>query len=268
MSTTDIPPGVHKLKLGTSFIKDSGQRYHTVRYDFKPASVEDCDECYVELGPKAEATVSIPKIDSSDNVKDVTLFKGSRKPNQKECLLIYDHDTGEFTLEELNYNVQVKQVRSGEEEREKNVAYVREIRDRFKKCTDLFNKRDQQPSSALQQDVLMSDEEDQEDSSTSSSSESDDQEEDRSKKAKVVTPKVKNGSKRKSSTSNNEESSDEDDIAKSLEAVVATTSAVKLSPSKQNSNLPAHSTSLMPAAAAADTLHDDLQLSDSSEEDT
>lgn len=48
---------------------------------------------------------------TTGDVKDVTLFRGARKPCQKECLLIYDHDTGEFTLEELSSNIQLKQVR-------------------------------------------------------------------------------------------------------------------------------------------------------------
>lgn len=41
-----------------------------------------------------------------------TLFKGSQKPYQKECVLIIDRVTGEITLEKLSSNIQVKKTRN------------------------------------------------------------------------------------------------------------------------------------------------------------
>lgn len=41
-----------------------------------------------------------------------TLFKGSQKPYQKECVLIIDKNTGEITLEKLSSNIQVKKTRT------------------------------------------------------------------------------------------------------------------------------------------------------------
>jgi len=130
-----VPEGRYKLKLGRSFDKKPKTKptYQTIRYDFKPASVEDSKESYAEFGPANDAFVSIPKLDANGEVKDVTIFQGSRKPCQKECLLIYDHETGEFTLEEVKSNVHLKQVRSGEDGKEKNLQYVRDIRKKFVK---------------------------------------------------------------------------------------------------------------------------------------
>lgn len=42
---------------------------------------------------------------------DSTVFKGSKKPYQKECVLIIDHESGQVTLEKLSYNVQLKKTR-------------------------------------------------------------------------------------------------------------------------------------------------------------
>lgn len=41
-----------------------------------------------------------------------TVFKGSQRPYQKECVLIIDRVTGEITLEKLSCNIQVKKTRS------------------------------------------------------------------------------------------------------------------------------------------------------------
>lgn len=41
----------------------------------------------------------------------VTVFKGSKRPYMKECILIVNHDTGEYRLEKLNSNIAVKKTR-------------------------------------------------------------------------------------------------------------------------------------------------------------
>lgn len=41
-----------------------------------------------------------------------TVFLGSRKPHLKECVLVFDHDTGDFTLERLTNNIVVKKTRA------------------------------------------------------------------------------------------------------------------------------------------------------------
>lgn len=39
------------------------------------------------------------------------MFKGSKRPYMKECILIVNHDTGEYRLEKLNSNIAVKKTR-------------------------------------------------------------------------------------------------------------------------------------------------------------
>ena len=41
----------------------------------------------------------------------MTVFKGSKKPYLKECILIINHDTGECRLEKLSSNITVKKTR-------------------------------------------------------------------------------------------------------------------------------------------------------------
>ncbi|XP_072028621.1 uncharacterized protein [Amphiura filiformis] len=101
----------HALKLGKSFSRDKEKRtaLHSVRYDFKPASIDHSKEAQLDVGEKGEVTITLP----NDQTKGIscTKFKGSKRPYQKECVLIYDHTTGEFTLEKLSSNIQVKKQR-------------------------------------------------------------------------------------------------------------------------------------------------------------
>ncbi len=41
----------------------------------------------------------------------LTVFKGSKRPYMKECVLIVNHDTGEYRLEKLSSNIAVKKTR-------------------------------------------------------------------------------------------------------------------------------------------------------------
>jgi len=54
--------------------------------------------------------VIAPSADGSGHSEKV--FKGSRKPYLKECVLVIDHDTGEITLERLSQNFNVKKTRA------------------------------------------------------------------------------------------------------------------------------------------------------------
>lgn len=77
------------------------------RYDFKPASVDTSKMATMEVGPSGQVTISMPHYDKDGT----TVFKGPTRPYSKECVLIIDKDTGEFVLEKLNHNVQVKKTR-------------------------------------------------------------------------------------------------------------------------------------------------------------
>uniref|UniRef100_A0A8C0LYS9 ELL associated factor 1 n=1 Tax=Canis lupus dingo TaxID=286419 RepID=A0A8C0LYS9_CANLU len=42
----------------------------------------------------------------------MTVFKGNKRPYQKDCVLIINHDTGEYVLEKLSSSIQVKKTRA------------------------------------------------------------------------------------------------------------------------------------------------------------
>ncbi|KAM9226087.1 ELL-associated factor 2 [Dugong dugon] len=97
------------LKLGESFAKQPRCAFHTVRYDFKPASIDTSCEGDLEVGKGEQVTITLPNIEGS--TPPVTVFKGSKKPYLKECILIINHDTGECRLEKLSSNITVKKTR-------------------------------------------------------------------------------------------------------------------------------------------------------------
>ncbi|KAM5281842.1 ELL-associated factor 2 [Ctenodactylus gundi] len=97
------------LKLGETFEKRPRYAFHTVRYDFKPASIDTSCEGHLEVGKGEEVIITLPNIEGSTS--PVTVFKGSKKPYLKECILIINHDTGECRLEKLNSNITVKKTR-------------------------------------------------------------------------------------------------------------------------------------------------------------
>ncbi|XP_049641888.1 ELL-associated factor 2 [Suncus etruscus] len=97
------------LKLGDTFEKQPRCAFHTLRYDFKPASIDTSCEGDLEVGKGEQVTITLPNIEGSTT--PVTVFKGSKKPYLKECVLIINHDTGECRLEKLSSNITVKKTR-------------------------------------------------------------------------------------------------------------------------------------------------------------
>ncbi|KAG1655201.1 Ell-associated factor Eaf [Nymphon striatum] len=79
-------------------------------HDFKPASVDPTQMAAVDIGDNNEVRVTVPHIESSGT--NATVFQGSKKPYQKECVLIIDHATGSITLEKLDSNIQLKKTRA------------------------------------------------------------------------------------------------------------------------------------------------------------
>ncbi|XP_065571294.1 ELL-associated factor 2-like [Artemia franciscana] len=100
---------IKELKLGSSFYKKDSP-FHTVKYDFKPASVDTSQMADLEIGTSNEVSVTVPHLEGSGTTH--TVFKGSKRPYTKECILIIDHKTGEITLERLGVNVQLKKTRA------------------------------------------------------------------------------------------------------------------------------------------------------------
>lgn len=100
----------HVLKLGESFEKRPKSSFHTIRYDFKPASIDTSCEGELQVGKGDEVTITLPHIPGS--TPPMTVFKGNKRPYQKDCVLIINHDTGEFVLEKLGSSIQVKKTRA------------------------------------------------------------------------------------------------------------------------------------------------------------
>lgn len=106
---------VRELKLGRSFSSSSGSAFHSIRYDFKPASVDTSKSANVEVGEKNQITVTVPHIENSlsqNSGTAHTVFKGSQRPYNRECVLVVDNVTGEVTLERLSCNIQLKKTRA------------------------------------------------------------------------------------------------------------------------------------------------------------
>jgi len=101
--------GVHQLKIGKSFEKKGGNSvYHSIRYDFKPVSVDEERKGVLEVQDNKSVTVTLPHVDGMGQ----TNYKGNAKPaNSKECILIIDHETGELTLERISNQIMVKKTR-------------------------------------------------------------------------------------------------------------------------------------------------------------
>lgn len=100
----------HVLKLGESFEKRPKSSFHTIRYDFKPASIDTSCEGELQVGKGEEVTITLPHIPGS--TPPMTVFKGNKRPYQKDCVLIINHDTGDFMLEKLSSSIQVKKTRA------------------------------------------------------------------------------------------------------------------------------------------------------------
>ncbi|XP_054643788.1 ELL-associated factor 2 [Dunckerocampus dactyliophorus] len=100
----------HVLKLGETFEKHPKSAFHTVRYDFKPASIDTTCEGELEVGKGEQVTITLPNLEGSST--PVTVFKGSKRSYMKECILIVNHDTGEYRLEKLSSNIAVKKTRA------------------------------------------------------------------------------------------------------------------------------------------------------------
>lgn len=102
---------VRELKLGSTFNTPKPRTsFHTLKYDFKPASVDLTKTATLDVSSNNQVTVTMPHLDSSGVPK--TVFKGNQRNYTKECVLIIDKTTGEITLEKLHHNIQVKKTRS------------------------------------------------------------------------------------------------------------------------------------------------------------
>eukprot|EP00092_Neocalanus_flemingeri_P103540 GFUD01132524.1.p1 GENE.GFUD01132524.1~~GFUD01132524.1.p1 ORF type:complete len:449 (+),score=148.41 GFUD01132524.1:71-1417(+) len=111
-------PGAHQLKIGKSFEKKGGNSvYHSIRYDFKPVSVDEDRMGKLEVQENKSVSVTLPHIDGHG----ATNYKGNAKPaNTKDCILVIDHETGELTLERISNQIMLKKTRAEKAEKQSN----------------------------------------------------------------------------------------------------------------------------------------------------
>ncbi|XP_036620903.1 ELL-associated factor 1-like [Trichosurus vulpecula] len=100
----------HVLKLGESFAKRPKSLYHTIRYDVKPEATGTSGDGELQLGKGDEVTITLPRVAGSTPA--TTVFKGNKRPYETDCVLIINHDTGEYVLEKLCSRIQVKKMRT------------------------------------------------------------------------------------------------------------------------------------------------------------
>ncbi|CAH8625988.1 unnamed protein product [Schistosoma guineensis] len=102
--------GTFDVKLGKSFLDRDSTSYMTMRCDFMPASVDRSQPGSIKVNESKEVVVSLPNVTNS-GPDTATLFRGTARPVQKECILIYNKKTHELTLERIAHTVQLKKTR-------------------------------------------------------------------------------------------------------------------------------------------------------------
>jgi len=124
---------VHTVRLGETFKKNCTSAFHTVRLDFKPASVDINQTGRVEVTDKHQVEIELPHQKGSKNAS--TVYKGSTKPVQKECILIIDPETGSITLERITSQIQVKKIRLASDQKLTQPTNVQPIKPPVKQNT-------------------------------------------------------------------------------------------------------------------------------------
>ncbi|XP_020910143.1 ELL-associated factor 2 [Exaiptasia diaphana] len=113
----------YELILGNSLSNKRSEQdsvFHTVRYDFKPASIDSTKPGSLAVGNKNDVTVEVPHIQDSGS----TTYNGSKRLCQKEFLLIVDKKSQTLTLERIESNMQVKKIRSQSSKRQETNAKI------------------------------------------------------------------------------------------------------------------------------------------------
>ncbi|CAH8867906.1 unnamed protein product [Trichobilharzia szidati] len=113
--------GTFDVKLGKSFLHrdPTASSYMTMRCDFMPASVDRSQPGSIRVNEGNEVVVNMPNVTSttSENTTatttTTTTFRGTARSVQKECILIYNKNTHEVTLERIAHTVQLKKTREG-----------------------------------------------------------------------------------------------------------------------------------------------------------
>ncbi|XP_036965572.1 ELL-associated factor 2 [Acanthopagrus latus] len=247
----------HVLKLGETFEKHPKSAFHTVRYDFKPASIDTTCEGELEVGKGEQVTITLPNLEGSS--APVTVFKGSKRPYMKECILIVNHDTGEYRLEKLNSNIAVKKTRAEGSSK---------IHSRLEQQTSRLSQQMKSNSSSNSNKSSASSKSSPPKEKTSPASPMDDIERELMAEARVMDQLSSGDS---SSDSNSSSSSSSDDSSSSSDSEDERTSAPPAAPANHsmpiiNTSSNSNSRHQESGGGLMNTLKSDLQLSESGSE--
>uniref|UniRef100_A0A0R3RIC7 Ell-associated factor Eaf n=1 Tax=Elaeophora elaphi TaxID=1147741 RepID=A0A0R3RIC7_9BILA len=244
----EIPSGTYNLKFGESFHERAEKPvYHTLRFDFKPKSLAGEKETFIAFGGTGDVQVAVPGEGDA-----LTVFKGAQKPvkGEKECLLFFDHSTGEMRIEKLSSVMSVKKIRGNEDSA---CIKLRAEIERLRK------------ESGEKSDDEMDDTKSASSSSTVASSESGDSDSecyDGNRKSTSISKVM-----RSSDDSRSSDTGDDDDLQEALEQQLRSQSMPSIEETKQRPVKSYPPPSLAVNSNTKKLLHDDLQLSESSDED-
>ena len=76
--------------------------------DFKPASIDTHKASSLDIVNK-DVTLTVPLATTAGAQE--AIFKGTKTPVPKECLLIIDNETGQVVLEKISEHIRVKKTR-------------------------------------------------------------------------------------------------------------------------------------------------------------
>ncbi|XP_026152279.1 LOW QUALITY PROTEIN: ELL-associated factor 2 [Mastacembelus armatus] len=249
----------HVLKLGETFEKHPKSAYHTVRYDFKPASIDTTCEGELEVGKGEQVTITLPNLEGSS--APVTVFKGSKRSYMKECILIVNHDTGEYRLEKLNSNIVVKKTRA-----EGSSKIHSRMEQQTSRLSQQMRSNNSSSSSSSSNKTSTSSKTSPPKEKTSPPSPMDDIERELMAEAQVMGQMSSSDS---SSDSNSSSSSSSDDSSSSSDSEDEQTSAPLSAPANHSMPVISNTTSSRHQEGGAglmNTLKNDLQLSESGSE--
>ncbi|CAA7269011.1 unnamed protein product [Cyclocybe aegerita] len=85
--------------------------FYAFRFNFKPSSIDNTKPASIEIKKGTENSQVVAEYPSKESNNEVHVFNGTEQPAKDiECILIYDEDTGQYTLEKLDSFVTLKSI--------------------------------------------------------------------------------------------------------------------------------------------------------------
>lgn len=113
----------YPVELGASFEAEPAEVFHTIKYDFKPQSIDYKQPGDVQVEANNRVNVQL----HSTEDKTYTFTGKANSAKDTECVLIFDEERKVFTLERLTNAIILKQLRteSGAKNKTKGTSTMR-----------------------------------------------------------------------------------------------------------------------------------------------